>query len=169
MKKLFYQLKKHPDLLFINGLSIIISLIIYYQFEKKPEIPIAIIATGISITFGLRQYNIENDKMFKELFSSFNHKYDEKFNNTLNLIDNESVKNKNFQLSDEMIFILNDYLNLCAEEYLWYKKGRIDESVWKSWENGMKYYFKIAIINDFVKNQTNQKDSYYGLFEKLKL
>jgi hypothetical protein len=169
MKKLFNQIKKHPDLLFINGISIIISLVIYSQFEKKPEIPIAIIATGISITFGLRQYNIENDKIFKELFSSFNQKYDEKFNNTLNFIDNESAKNKNFQLSDIMIFTLNDYLNLCAEEYLWYKKGRIEEDVWKSWQNGMKYYLNIPCIKKFIEEQKNQKDSYYGLFEKLKL
>jgi hypothetical protein len=29
---------------------------------------------------------IENDKIFKELFISFNQKYDEKFNNSLNEI-----------------------------------------------------------------------------------
>jgi hypothetical protein len=167
MKKLLKQIKKHPDLLFINGLSIIISLVIYCQFDKKPEIPIAIIATGISITFGLRQYNIENDKMFKELFSSFNQKYDENFNNILNFIESQNFKDENFKLTEEMIFTLNDYLNLCAEEFLWYKKGRIDEDVWKSWENGMKYYFDIPVIKDFVKKQSNQKDSYYGLFETL--
>ena len=169
MEKLFNQIKKHPDLIFINGISIIISLVIYFQFGKKPEISIAIIATGISITFGLRQYNIENDKMFKELFSSFNQKYDEKFNDTLNDIEYKTKENKNYKLTISESKLLNDYLNLCAEEYLWFSKGRIDNSVWQSWENGMKYYLNIPSIKGFVKEQELQKDSYYGLFEKLKL
>jgi hypothetical protein len=162
-------MKKYADIFLINIISIIIGVITYCFLGEKPEIPIAIIATGISISFGIRQYKIENDKMFKELFTFFNQKYDERFNNTLNLIDIESNKDINFQLSEEMIYFLNDYLNLCAEEYLWYKKGRIDESVWKSWENGMKYYLNIPSIKGFVKEQNLQKDSYYGLFEKLKL
>ena len=145
-----------------------IGLLIFYLY-KNVEIPIVLIATGVSISIGLRQYNIENDRMFKELFTSFNTKYDEKFNDVLNIIDNKFNSKKGYKLSPKKILILNDYLNLCAEEYLWYKKGRIDEDAWKSWEVGMKYYLNIPVIYEFISNQINQKDSYYGLFDKLKL
>ena len=87
----------------------------------------------------------------------------------MNDIEYKTKENKNYKLTISESKLLNDYLNLCAEEYLWFSKGRIDNSVWQSWENGMKYYLNIPSIKGFVKEQELQKDSYYGLFEKLKL
>lgn len=166
--KLRKHLKRYSDLYLINILTII-SGIIFYCFDRKPEIPIAIFATGISISFGFRQYKIENDKMFKELFQSFNEKYDLKFNNKLNKIEQKTKEDLNYELNKKQIALIMDYLNLCAEEYLWYTKGRIDETVWKSWEKGMKFYINIKSIKKVVETQKAQKDSFYGLFEKLKI
>ncbi len=166
--KLRKHLKRYSDLYLINILTII-SGIIFYCFDRKPEIPIAIFATGISISFGFRQYKIENDKMFKELFQSFNEKYDLKFNNKLNKIEQKTKEDLNYELNKKQIALIMDYLNLCAEEYLWYTKGRIDETVWKSWEKGMKFYINIKSIKKIVDTQKAQKDSFYGLFEKLKI
>jgi hypothetical protein len=129
----------------------------------------AFLVTGISISLGIRQYKIENDKMFKELFTDFNTKYDEKFNNQLNSIEEKAMNNSNYVLTSVEKEIIIDYLNLCAEEYLWYKKGRIDHLAWIAWENGMKHYLLINSIMECVKSETPQKDSYYGLFEKLKI
>ena len=162
------NLRRYLDLYLINFITIV-SGIIFYLIDKKPEIPIAIFATGISISFGFRQYKIEDDKIFKELFMMFNEKYDKKFNNYLNKIERKYRKDSNYVLSEKEITIIIDYLNFCAEEYLWYSKGRIDESVGSSWEKGMKYYLKIDPIKRIVETQNSQKDSYYGLFEKLKL
>lgn len=164
------RLRKSYMELVIYGLSIIIGLVVYICIDRKPEWPIAVIATGISIAFGLRQYKIENDKMFKDLFTAFNQKYDEKFNDSLNEIDANTKKDPNYRLDKKNeTKLVVDYLNLCAEEYLWFTKGRIDETVWLAWENGMKYYLNIASINAFIKEEKEQKDSYYGLFERLKL
>jgi hypothetical protein len=166
--KLRKHLKRYSDLYLINILTII-SGIVFYFFDRKPEIPIAIFATGISISFGFRQYKIENDKMFKELFQTFNEKYDLKFNNELNNIEQITKKDSNYNLTEMQVALVMDYLNLCAEEYLWYTKGRIDETVWKSWEKGMKFYINIKSIKKVVETQKAQKDSFYGLFEKLKI
>lgn len=168
IKKLFFKLKENADILFINLLFISLALWIYFFLKEKPEIPIAIIATGISICFGIRQSKIENDKIFKELFISFNRKYDKKFNNLLNEIVAKSVNDQKYKLSRKEVKLVIDYLNFCAEEYLWYLKGRIDEAVWQSWENGMKYYLCNPSILPLVNKEKKQKDSYYGLFEKLK-
>lgn len=162
-------MKKNADLFFINTIFIGFALLIYYHLKEKSEIPIAIIATGISISFWIRQSKIENDKIFKELFISFNQKYDKKFNNLLNEIVAKNTENKEYKLLPSEVKLIIDYLNFCAEEYLWYSKGRIDESVWRSWENGMRYYLSNLSILPFVIKEKKQKDSYYGLFEKLKL
>ncbi len=149
-------------------MAIIIAIFLYYLLKEKPEIPLAIIATGISISFGIRQSMIENDKIFKELFISFNQKYDDKFNSFLIEIVTKSREIEQYKLTRDEIKLVIDYLNFCAEEYLWYSKGRIDESVWQSWENGMKYYLCNPSIFPLVVKEKKQKDSYYGLFEKLK-
>lgn len=162
------HLKRHNDIYVINGLTFIVA-ILFFEIVKKHEVLIPVFATGLSISFGLRQYKIENDKIFKELFLMFNKKYDEEFNNTLNRIERNSREVSDLQLTTEEIEIVIDYLNFCSEEYLWYVKGRIDENVWTAWENGMKYYLDIRPIRIIVDSQKAQKDSYYGLFEKLKI
>lgn len=158
------MLKKYWDILLINLLALGIGLLFYFCNNENIEVLSVIVATGISLSFGIRQYKIENDKIFKELFISFNEKYDSRFNNTLNHILEQDA---DYKLSAIEQVLINDYLNLCAEEYLWYKKGRIGAIVWKSWESGMIYYMNIPSINQFILLQKNQKDSYYGLFNRL--
>ncbi len=68
-------------------------------------------------------------------------------------------------LNDKLKVI--DYINMCAEEYLWYKKGRIPEEVWKAWKNGIDFYAQIPSINKVFKDQYSQRDSYYGLFDEI--
>ncbi|SCY96157.1 hypothetical protein [Flavobacterium caeni] len=162
-------MKNYWDIIIINLTTILLALWTNYYFDGKPEMPIAILATGISASFGIRQYKIENDKMFKELFQAFNEKYDIKFNNVLNLIVEKYQNDANYQLDNDEKALLVDYINLCAEEYLWYKKGRIDADVWSAWENGMRYYFQLKPISICVEIEKTQKESYYGLFEKLNL
>lgn len=160
-------IKKYSDIIFINLLTLIISIILFVYFGNKIEIIGAVLATGISISFGMRQYKMENDKMFKELFESFNNRYDVKFNNKLNEIDAIYRIDKQLVIEGNDKLLIIDYLNFCSEEYLWYSKGRIPEIVWQSWENGMLYFLNLEPINKIIQTQKEQKTSYYGLFEKL--
>jgi hypothetical protein len=162
------HLLKYLDL-YIIVLTSLSGIAVFYFFGRKFELLITIFGVGISIAFSLRQYRIENDKMFKELFIMYNDKYDNKFNNCLNKIDEEVLKNPHYELCEKQKLVVIDYLNLCSEEYLWYKKGRIDKLAWNSWEKGMKYYLNISAIKNFIQNEKKQKDSYYGIFEYLKL
>jgi len=162
-------MKKNYDFIWINLLTLVLGIIAFYSFDKKFEVFYAILATGISISIGYRHYKIENYKLFKELFTEFNEKYDTKFNNELSKIHNQYMVNPNYQLTENDNQLVIDYINLCAEEYLWYTKGRIDESVWKNWENGMKFYLNIEPIKKCFINEESQKDSYYGLFSRLNI
>lgn len=170
MKTIYSYLKLNIDLIIINLFFLIISILFYLLSNQKFEVIGAILATGISLSFGIRQYKIENDKMFKELFQEFNKKYDKKFNDKLNEIDCQFRLNNQYTISNrEDRGLIIDYLNLCSEEYLWYSKGRIPEKVWKAWKAGMLYFLSLPPIKKIIKEQFNQKDSYYGLFEELKL
>lgn len=164
----FYRKKKQYFYLFlINISSIILAILAYNYFNNKIEILGSILATGISISFGLAQYNIENDKIFKDLFYEFNQKYDERFNNKLNEIEYTLSTDKSISISEEERELIIDYLNFCAEEYLWYTKGRIPENVWKSWKKGMLFFFKLAPIKPIILSQFSQKESYYGFFDEI--
>ncbi len=64
--------------------------------------------------------------------------------------------------------MLIDYLNLCAEEYMWVLKGRIPEHIWDSWKNGIKeHYENLAIKEVFEDEMIKWKSSYYGFFDEL--
>lgn len=70
----------------------LIGIFLYFLTSEKTEILGAIIATGISLSIGIRQYKTENDKIFKQLFTEFNSKYDTKFNDKLEEIVEKSKK-----------------------------------------------------------------------------
>lgn len=133
---------------------------------KETENIIAIVVLFTGLFDNLINFKIARDQFFKNLFIEFNQKYDV-MNEALNAIvsgnANYTINGK--AKTKEAIFI--DYLNLCAEEYLWYKKGRIDTEVWAAWKAGMIYYFKQKAFKEEIKKQKEQKDSYYGLFEEM--
>jgi len=157
----------NKDIYLINIIALIIGLLVYNFVNGNIEILGAVMATGISISFGVRQYKIENDKVFKELFKEFNSRYDTVFNDFLNKLDEEKEIKLVLDLNEKLKVI--DYINMCAEEYLWYKKGRIPEEVWKAWKNGIQYYTIIPSINKVFEEQSLQRDSYYGLFDEIEI
>lgn len=167
IKNFYSDLKRNIIFIAINIISLSIALYLFSK-NQQPEILTAILAVGISLSIGYKQLQIENDKMFKELFIKFTSTYDEKYNNTLNEIEDKYKSNNLYELEKNEKSLLIDYLNFCAEEYLWYTKNRIDEDVWKSWRNGMLYFFNIPPINSFVLKEKGQADSYYGLFHNIR-
>ena len=182
--------------LFWNNIFVILTLVavgvcytIYHQDflpdGKETETIIAIVVFFTGLFYNLINFKIARDQFFKSLFTEFNLKYDA-MNEALNAIikiNEKSVEKDDDKPSeagspDTAKYFVNgkektkeniiiDYLNLCAEEYLWYKKGRIDIEVWAAWKAGMIYYFKQDAFKDDIEKQKVQKDSYYGLFEEV--
>ena len=110
----------------------------------------------------IQKQKLEELKLLKDLFIVFNKRYD-KLNEELNNIANKDEKE---DLSKADIDILNDYFNLCGEEYFYHKQGYIHFEVWKpgsmEWntfikiielkKNGKKSYKKVpttALVNIF--------------------
>ncbi|MEI7767614.1 MAG: hypothetical protein WCJ97_09290 [Phycisphaerae bacterium] len=122
-------------------------------------------------------HKIEKVKLFHELFKYYNCRYDS-YNGILNSIvkdeDKDEDKGVELKYSDgsadgdklaaSRIKVVDDYFNLCAEEFFYYKQNVIPEDVWKSWRAGMQYFYnKDKRIQDMwdLAFKENEK-SYYG-------
>ena len=153
--------KKHDLVIVITLITTITFAILLCLQLVCFKVGISIIGICITIAFGRLKLIMQNDLIFKDLFEYFNHKYDEKFNDKLN----EFVKKNKLEKEDKDLII--DYINMCAEQYLWYRKGRIDPYVWKSWVKGMKHFlFNGGEIKEVYQlEKEKHKGSYYGFME----
>jgi hypothetical protein len=114
------------------------------------------------------QSNIrQKDSIVKDLFREFNKRYSV-LNDDLHYVKDNKLSLEALHLDQSNRKYLNslyDYLDLCAEEYFWYKhKGIIDEVVWKSWRAGMKYWFNnLPALNEIWEYERRNKnhESYY--------
>ena len=94
-----------------------------------------------------------------DVVSEFNARYD-KLNDCLIGANNGTIETK----------IIADYLNICSEEYYFYKTGLVPKDVWQNWAIGMKEKFEIEEIKTYAINEfkSNTKEYYYG-FDPYKL
>jgi hypothetical protein len=95
--------------------------------------------------------------MFVSLFEKFNTRYDG-LNEKLNAIISRPIDSP---LVAENITTLYDYFNLCAEEYLYYEAGYIDEKVWQAWLRGMSYFAADESVHRLWETEI-ESGSYYG-------
>lgn len=144
------------------------------MYQLNNEIIASIINAGATLLIGLfvawisYRYNInsskmEHDRLSKELFKEFNKRYD-KINNSLHKISKECKNLKDLEKNPKLESKLNDFFNLCAEEYFWYKKGRIDKNVWSAWEDGMNdWYNDVEAISEAWEAEIEKRGckSYY--------
>lgn len=117
---------------------------------------------GIYITYKLTKTSnkIAHDNLSKQLFTEFNARY-ESLNNILNNIPAD--KSLQLVLKDrEHANCLVDYINLCAEEHYWFRQGRIDARIWKSWHAGMKeWHEKLLSLRQMWEIESEFPESYY--------
>lgn len=135
------------------------STYLCYKYDEK----LLLGALGVIVTFyfGITKTQMENDRLFKELFRDFNLRYSELNECLYNITDSDkTIESLSFKEKDKIY----DYFNLCAEEYYWFKKNRINKNVWYSWKEGMKYWYSKPLIKEMWMNEvsdSNAKASYY--------
>ena len=154
------------QVLIISFVTVLVLVIISNFLGLGTEFLAAIVITGISFSIGMIQYKIEDDKIFKSLFTEFNEKFFENYSTIIREYSNSPIPEDSEEVAKRAMTISN-YISFCAEEYLWFKKGRIPKDVWLSWENGLVYYLNSPGIKEFVPKSKLEKDSYYGLFERI--
>ena len=147
--------------------SVLVSIILFilvifapilYIYNVKWEILIAVVGTLLSFIYFIQKQQLDEAKFSNELFVRFNQKYDD-LNEKLNKI---KTKKDSEMLEAGDTDALNDYFNLCGEEYLFYKRGYVYPEVWKSWVAGMKIFYEHPRIQKMWLDELNNH-SYYGL------
>lgn len=126
---------------------------------------LAIVATLIALKHNKVTSQLNNDNLQKQLFTEFNGRYD-KLNDLLQFIldfDEEEIRRYNNSENDTLFgvykksfikFKINDYFNLCAEEYYWFSKNRIDDRIWDAWKKGMNDIYNKSLI---IKEQWQEE------------
>jgi len=141
-----------------------VYLILRIPPTYRASLFVSCVGTALAFCFFVLQQKLSEDRMFKDLFTEYNSRYDELNGILTDISQSESTP------TPEMEKAIQDYFNLCAEEYYFYKQGYIPEKVWTCWHNGMMIYFKVEIVkslwNEEAKQNANDSDSYYG-FSKI--
>lgn len=106
----------------------------------------------ITLIYNYHSSKLSKDRMNKELFTEFNKRYDA-LNDILEEIVGKCNNLEELNKYPELRFKLNDYFNLCAEEYYWYTKNRIDKRIWISWKEGMNRWYKYPVVQEAWKDE----------------
>jgi|688.fasta_scaffold193750_2 hypothetical protein len=144
----------------VSIICITVYILISHLFNFK--IDSVVIFSIFGITIGA--FNLWNSKLnhesdaFRSLFKEFNARYDG-LNEKLYQIKGRPAGDA---LSPTDIWLIYDYFNLCAEEYLYYRHGYIDKSVWESWKSGIRNFLEDEEIKTLWDAEI-QSNSYYGL------
>ena len=124
--------------------------------QLKIEWVVSVLGGAGGLTTFLYSQHLQETKLFTELFQAFNKRYD-----TLNQPLNQIASSASTEFSADSQQRLMDYFNLCAEEYLYFRAGYIDDDVWRSWTRGMRFYAAIPAIRDLWEREL-ASGSYYG-------
>ncbi len=153
--------------LFIGTLVLVVFLYVnnlYWLLQN--EIFITVIVTIISLTFTINYNRYVKKKIFHEVFTYFNKRYDQ-LNENLNRLKEGRVLifKQNNDLEFQKKLFIYDYLNLCAEEYFWFREGMINVNVWDNWFSGIQYFLQNDDIISVIKSERGEpysQKSYYG-------
>jgi hypothetical protein len=123
--------------IFLTGICAAIAAWFYFVPGHRPELLISAVGGVAGFVYFLYRQHLDEAKLFKELFTEFNTKYDA-LNDGLNAIlfgpSGDSLT------SHEREHLFKYFI--CGEEYFFYKAGFIDSHVWESWYRGMGVFFK---------------------------
>jgi hypothetical protein len=147
----------HIVIVILLVFAAILAPIIFKRHFSNWQAVIPLVGGLFAFVYAVERQKLNESRLFRELFSEFNGRYDE-LGGGLNRIlrgNNEAA------LSSDDIDILFRYFNLCAEEFLYFRKGYIDPVVWNAWSNGMKTYFRSGRIRKLWAEEL-ESNSYYG-------
>jgi hypothetical protein len=115
---------------------------------------------ALSFIYFYQTQRLEQTRLLKDLVTDFNARYD-RLNDALNFIVEKGSLIGEHEARPLNAY-LNDYFNLCAEEYLFFKRGYVPTEVWESWLNGMRYFYRTGDPIASRWKAELESGSYYG-------
>ncbi|RZL68518.1 MAG: hypothetical protein EOO93_03655 [Pedobacter sp.] len=129
---------------------------------------LGLIGYKLTKTYSNLSDRISSDTLFHSLFRDFNTRYGY-LNAHLKALEllskDEKFSLDDLKLNSDLYDKAIDYLNLCAEEYYWYKQGRVNSAVWNAWSHGMNYWYsEIRVLREVWEDEI--KDDYKSYYLK---
>ena len=158
----YWFFEYHWLILFI---LVLVAFILWYWIPDLHSSTFLGSAVGgaIALSYFAMKQHLDEIRLFGELLSKFNTRYNEMNKQLYELLGDLDESRE--PTSDEKAF-LYDYFNLCAEEYLYHRKGFIYPEVWYAWVNGMRIVFVNQQIQKLWYEELDT-GSYYGLSREL--
>lgn len=150
----FWLFEHYWWLLIIAVAAAICSLLV---LKEQVATIATVVGALLSFAYFLQKQKLEELRVFREIFKECNARYDG-MNEALAAIGQKAIADLTAEERSKVI----DYLNLCGEEYLYFKRGYIEPSVWQTWNNGMKAVASAPSIRS-VWDAEKQTGSYYDL------
>ncbi len=148
---------EHSELI-VLFLVLITGAILFLVRGSIGTLAVTAVGTVLSLAYFLQKQKLDEIRLFKELFVDFNKRYED-LNGALTTFRNSNIDTI---LTDEEKQTLVNYFNLCAEEYLFHRRGYIHPDAWKVWIKGMDDVFANQRVSEFWRKEWGP-ESYYGL------
>lgn len=155
--KLKHWIYDHHLILTIFSTLVVFGLWVFVTDLRTSQFLGPALASVFGFYYFVMKQHLEEIRLFKELFSEFNARYDAMNGELYRILQEPQDKT----LTDEEVVLLYDYFNLCAEEFLYYRKGFIYPEVWNAWFNGMRAFSDCPRIRTLWKQEL-AANSYYG-------
>lgn len=141
----------------IISIAIFAAIWILLTLNEQITTIATVVGALLSFAYFVQKQKLEEIRVFREIFKECNSRYDG-MNEALASIGKKALTD----LTEEERSKVIDYLNLCGEEYLYFKRGYIHPSVWQAWSNGMKAVAAAPSIRSIWEAERDT-DSYYDL------
>jgi hypothetical protein len=143
----------------ITILVVVGTIPLIVAFSKPDNVPgnvATLFGAALGVVYFVQKQKLEELKEFESLFTRFNERYSEMNDDLQNILAGIPLIGTNVR------DVLNNYFNLCAEEYLFYSQGLILPNVWSAWCRGMLVYLRNGEILQHWNGEV-EIDSHYGL------
>ena len=121
--------------------------------DLQPGVRITGFAACATLLFFDQRHRLDAKKMLRDIAERCNERYEAQWDEL-----REALQSSNSARTGPY----TKYLNLCAEEYLYYVLGLLHPLVWNSWAAGMKALFdEHEPLREFASEELSD-GSYYG-------
>lgn len=150
-------------ILCVIGLGLVAAVGVHYaNWTESDDTLLGAIGALSALGFFVIQNALEHARFQRELFLQFNERYDEHNDKLISLLD-QLKKEPAADEPPQWSTTLEDYFNLCGEEYYYFRKGYVDREVWDNWLAGMYWWYSQHERIGSYWNKKLAEDSYYGL------
>jgi hypothetical protein len=154
-----------PILLYTAGIAVALFIIPILIKKDYIATQIAVIALSTTLFLGYLNYQHTQDRLFKDLFKEFNERYNALSDQFQHLENDYPPEVKLSEVDKKDLKLIINYLNLCAEEYFWFDRGRLDYGAWESWKSGMSTWAKLPVVRVVFEDEVaTWKTAYYSDF-----